>query len=126
MQAVPQDAQFIRIPRSREVGQSYITAIWSTLVAFVACLKLVFSLQPQLVLVNGPGTCLPICIAAAIMSILRLQRCKIVFVESICRVQSLSLTGKLLYHSRLADAIHVQWPELVKRYPRCEYVGMLL
>lgn len=38
---------------------------------------------------------------------------RVVFVESLCRVQSLSLTGRILYY--LADRFVVQWPGLVDR-----------
>jgi beta-1,4-N-acetylglucosaminyltransferase len=38
---------------------------------------------------------------------------RIVFVESVCRVNDLSATGKLLYY--VADQVQVQWPELLRR-----------
>jgi beta-1,4-N-acetylglucosaminyltransferase len=123
---VPGDAQFLRIPRAREVGQSYLTSLVSTLRAFLACLRLVWSLQPRIILVNGPGTCLPLCLAAAVLRLLGCLRCSIVFVESVCRVRTLSTTGKLLYHARIADQVHVQWPQLAAAYPRAHYVGMLV
>ena len=53
------------------------------------------------------------------------QQSRIVYVESIARVFSLSLSGKILYILRLADAVFVQWPELQQRYSRCEYKGRL-
>eukprot|EP00922_Rhytidocystis_sp_ex-Travisia-forbesii_P046397 GHVS01069169.1.p1 GENE.GHVS01069169.1~~GHVS01069169.1.p1 ORF type:complete len:142 (-),score=6.99 GHVS01069169.1:177-602(-) len=58
------DFDFAVIRRSREVGQSYITSCWTTLVAFIEALQLVYRTRPQLLLINGPGTCLPICYAA--------------------------------------------------------------
>ncbi|CAJ0568110.1 unnamed protein product, partial [Mesorhabditis spiculigera] len=91
------------IPRSREVGQSYITSVFTTLRAFYYSLAVVWRFSPDLVLTNGPGTCIPICVAAALFDIFRLRDTTIVFVESICRVQSLSLTGAILYFSGLAD-----------------------
>ena len=123
---VPADAQFLRIPRAREVGQSYLTSLASTLRAFLACLRLVWSLQPRVILVNGPGTCLPLCLAAALLRLLGCLRCSIVFVESVCRVRTLSMTGNLLYHARIADQVHVQWPQLVAAYPRAHHVGILV
>ncbi|DBA91339.1 TPA: hypothetical protein ACH3X2_003985 [Trebouxia sp. C0005] len=51
------------LPRSREVGQSYITSVWSTLKASYAAVGVVWVEAPDLVLVNGPGTCIPICLA---------------------------------------------------------------
>lgn len=51
--------------------------------------------------------------------------CRIVYVESIARVRKLSLSGAILYASRVADQFFVQWPELQARYPRSTYAGRL-
>lgn len=77
-------------------------------------------------LCNGPGTGLPICIISAIFSIFKICKIKIVFVESICRVKTLSLTGLILYKTRLTDALLVQWPELNEKYPRTKFIGRLI
>lgn len=37
------------LPRSREVGQSYITSIWTTLMACFAAMMLVWQVAPDLV-----------------------------------------------------------------------------
>ena len=41
--------------RSREVGQSYISSIVTTLYALLRSFQPIIQLQPQLLLVNGPG-----------------------------------------------------------------------
>ncbi|KAH9504196.1 UDP-N-acetylglucosamine transferase subunit [Bulinus truncatus] len=110
------------IPRSREVKQSYLTSIWTTLVAIVYTFPLVFKLNPEVILCNGPGTCIPICIAGLFLKLKR--NTIIVYVESFCRVYTLSLSGKLLY--RFVDSFFVQWPELLLRYPKAKYVGRLV
>ncbi|BDA47946.1 UDP-N-acetylglucosamine transferase subunit ALG14 homolog [Coccomyxa sp. Obi] len=112
------------IPRSREVGQSYLTSIWTTLVALWVAFSIVYREAPQLVLVNGPGTCIPICIAARFFGLMG-RRTRIVYTESIARVSSLSLSGKILYHLRIADAFFVQWTELQRRFPRSMCCGRL-
>jgi beta-1,4-N-acetylglucosaminyltransferase len=101
-----------RIPRSREVGQSYLSAVISTARSVLASFALVARLRPQLVLCNGPGTCLPICAAAWILTIIGVCRTRVCFVESVCRVETMSVTGRILYYSRIADSILVQWPRL--------------
>lgn len=45
--------------------------------------------------------------------------------ESIARVRKLSLSGNILYLSRMADRFLVQWRELQQRYPRSTYAGRL-
>ena len=75
------------IPRSREVGQSYLTSIGTTIWAFVFSLQLVYKVRPDLLLCNGPGTCLPVAVATMLFRILGLCEGNIVFVESFCRVE---------------------------------------
>ena len=56
----------IALPRAREVGQSYLTSVFTTLRALWAAVALAFSQRPDLLLVNGPGTCLPVVIATKV------------------------------------------------------------
>ena len=67
-EAPPRDWRILRMPRSREVGQSYLTSILSTLYATLYALGLVWRQMPSLVLCNGPGTCIPVCLAAYAVS----------------------------------------------------------
>ena len=53
-----------------------------------------------------------------------LEATKIIYVESICRVKSLSLSGRILYY--FADHILVQWKSLLQQYPHCNYIGRLI
>ncbi|KAJ0082408.1 hypothetical protein Patl1_10142 [Pistacia atlantica] len=112
-------AQFMQIYRSREVGQSYITSIWTTLLAIAHALWLMIRIRPQVVLCNGPGTCIPLCVMGVGWS-------SVFYVESIARVKRLSLSGLLLYRLHIADQFFVQWPQLQRKYPRAHYVGCLM
>ena len=77
---------YYKIPRSREVGQSYITSVATTLWSFVYAVLLVARIRPDVLLCNGPGTCLPIAIVTFAFRILGYCNGNIVFVESFCRV----------------------------------------
>ncbi|XP_078438421.1 UDP-N-acetylglucosamine transferase subunit ALG14-like protein isoform X2 [Wolffia australiana] len=126
---VPHDvkvAHFMKIYRSREVGQSYITSVATTLVAIAHALWLTFKIRPQVVICNGPGTCIPLCACSFLFKMFGLGWSSIFYVESIARVKRLSLTGLLLYHLRMADQLFVQWPYLKATYPRAHYVGPLM
>ena len=110
-----------RIFRAREVKQSYFTSIFTTLYALLhsffllARLSILDSLD--LILTNGPGTALPLCYMSFVINKLLLFniKSKLVYVESFCRVQELSLTGKLL--RPILDKFVVQWEDLQKKYP---------
>ena len=119
-------AKVIKTPRAREVGQSYLTSIFSTLKQTAFCVKPIILQNPDFVLVNGPGTCLPILLLCLLNGFVRGKRCSTIFVESFCRVQEMSLTGAIIYNFRLVDKLFVQWPELAGKFPRANYVGRIL
>lgn len=111
------------IPRSREVQQSFLTSVFSTVYSLLVSLPIMFRIKPELVLCNGPGTCVPICLIALLLKTLFICDVKIIYVESICRVRSLSLSGKILRY--ITDEFLVQWPELNEMYPDTKYIGRL-
>lgn len=76
------------------------------------------------IICNGPGTCVPIVLMAFMLAVLGFKKTTVVYVESFCRVRTLSLTGRILYH--LADHFVVQWPQLTTKYPRAKYQGLLV
>ena len=120
-------ANFRTIPRSREVGQSFLTSVGTTLYASLFAFVLVWQERPEVVLTNGPGTCIPVC--AAFWLLRAWSVCPngpLIYVESIARVQRLSLSAKLLYHLRLADMLFVQWEGLQQAYPRSTFSGRLM
>ncbi|KAI6705843.1 hypothetical protein NL676_008805 [Syzygium grande] len=123
---VEETAKYLQIYRSREVGQSYVTSVWTTLVATAHALYLMIQLRPEVILCNGPGTCIPLCAIAFLFKVLGIRWSSIFYMESIARVKRLSLSGLLLYKLRVADQFFVQWPQLQRKYPRAEYVGCLM
>lgn len=103
------------IPRSREVGQSYLSSLGTTLYALFHAIGVTVSIRPELLLCNGPGTCVPVVMGAWMLRILGCS-CRFLFCESFCRVQTLSLTGKILYP--VTDCFIVHWESLHQKYPR--------
>jgi hypothetical protein len=49
------------IPRSREVGQSFFNAFFTTIYSFIFSVHIVFISFPRILICNGPGTCVPLC-----------------------------------------------------------------
>lgn len=108
------------IPRSREVGQSYITSIYTTIKSILYSIYIIGVTLPDVVICNGPGTCLPIIYSTLLYRILGLCYGNVIFIESFCRVQSLSLTGKLVFP--IVDRFIVHWDELQQKYPKSELI----
>ncbi|NCP98587.1 hypothetical protein GW820_06965 [archaeon] len=95
-----------QIYRSRNVGQSYFSSIFTTIFAFIHSCYIIFFNRPNLVnlliiylkiVTNGPGVSLPLCYIGYIFKkLFILIESKILFIESFCRTESISLSGKLL------------------------------
>jgi beta-1,4-N-acetylglucosaminyltransferase len=51
------------VPRAREVGQSYFTSVFTTLLAFWHSWRVYRKTKPDAILTNGPGTCVPVILA---------------------------------------------------------------
>lgn len=66
--------------------------------------------RPSLLIMNGPGTCLPVALAAMAGEVICRRRCRMIYVESFGCVNHLSLTGKLLLP--VVDRFLVHWPSL--------------
>lgn len=113
-----------RIPRARVVSQSWLTTPFTVLISLVYTVSLLWKCDMDVLLCNGPGTCVPVCVVVYIANIFGLLKTEIVFIESVARVKSLSLSGKIVYY--LADVFLVQWPDLAKMYPATQYNGRLV
>ncbi|GAA5860460.1 hypothetical protein JCM8547_000309 [Rhodosporidiobolus lusitaniae] len=122
--------RILRIPRARRVHQSYLTSPFTTLHSLAFCLwhitlsPLLFSPRPgrkrvfaDLILLNGPGSCVPIAASTFLPRLLALPHSRLVYVESLARTRRLSLSATLV--RPLVDRFFVQWEslrdELVKR-----------
>ncbi len=73
--------------------------------------------RPDVLLSTGGGVTVPAFLVG------RLMGARLIYVESLTRVEGPSLTGRLVYP--LVDRFFVQWPEAATR-PRMEFVGNLL
>lgn len=112
------------VPRARQVGQPYLSSVWSSLKCVGAVWSILHDINPNVVLTNGPATGAVVGAVAVARECFAIGvRVKLVYIESLARVDTMSVSGKLLY--RIADRFLVQWPELLEHYPRAEYYGRL-
>ena len=74
--------------------------------------------KPDVVISTGAGVGVPFLWLGRLLSI------RTVFIDSLTRIQDLSLSGKLVYP--VVDRFFVQWPDLTRRYPRTIYEGNVL
>jgi len=75
--------------------------------------------RPDVVITTGAGVVVPFCY------ITKLFGKKVIYIESFCRIEEPSLTGRMMYS--IADLFFVQWEELLEKYGnKARFCGRLL
>lgn len=80
-------------------------------------LKIVIKQKPDCIISTGALVTVPICLWG------KLFRKKVIYIESFARVDSPSLTGKIMY--RFADLFIIQWEDMKKYFPKAVYGGRI-
>lgn len=71
--------------------------------------------RPEIIISTGVLSTIPLCLTA------KLFRKKVIYIESFAKINSPTLTGKVMY--KIADVFYVQWPEMLEVYPKAKYIG---
>jgi beta-1,4-N-acetylglucosaminyltransferase len=71
--------------------------------------------KPDIVICTGALSTIPFCIISKIFN------AKLIYIESYAKVETGSLTGKLMY--RIADKFYVQWSEMLNVFPKAIFKG---
>lgn len=118
--------EYFIVHRARNVGDSLIITIINTIKSLVSIWTKVFNMKelPKVLILNGPGTSVPLAYIIFVMKFFGICNTKIIYVESLARVGLLSLSGKLLLP--ITDRFIVQWEQLAEKYKRAEYYGILV
>lgn len=118
--------KFLKTLRTNEVLQSKISSIGTTLRAFAHTVWLIYSdlLGTSHFVSNGPGICIPYFYIFWFLNKLTVTKVKLVYIESWCRVRSVSLTGKLAKY--VVSEYIVHWPEQTKLVANSKYIGQVI
>ena len=54
---------------------------------------------------------------------MEINRKKLIYIESFAKVNSPTLSGKLLY--KFADVFYVQWESMIDIYPKARFIGYI-
>lgn len=77
--------------------------------------RVVGGVRPKVLVTTGAGVAVPFAWIA------RLRGAKVVYVESLSRIEGPSLSYRLI--APVAERLYVQWPELAKALPGTRFVG---
>lgn len=84
----------------------------------IKSIKIILRFKPDTVVSTGAHTGGIVCYIAKIFG------AKIIYIESLAKTKTLSITGKNLY--KKADVFLVQWEGLQEKYPKARYIGRLM
>lgn len=73
--------------------------------------------RPDVVITTGAGIVVFFCIFAKLLG------AKLIFIESMARIERPTMTARFLYP--FSDLFIVQWPNLLKYFPKAKFLGRL-
>lgn len=104
------DNQDIKFYYLKQVNRHEIKFLYNMIINIVITLKVFFKEKPDVVISTGALATIPICVIA------KLFKKKIIFIESFAKINSPTLTGKLVY--KFSDQFYVQWESMKEIYPK--------
>ncbi len=108
---IPAGAAHVIPQFSTKTQGSFATSAYAFLGTLAVALAVIWRRRVAATLVIGCSHAVPIFLASRLLGV-----CTI-YVESVTRADRLSMTGKIVYHLRLARLFVIQWPDLQKAYP---------
>lgn len=109
------DNEKIKTYYLKQVNRKEILMLFNMLINFFKSLKILIINKPDIIITTGVLAIIPLCLMGKIFGK------KIIFIESFAKIESPTLTGKMMY--KFADQFYVQWPNMLKIYPKAIYKG---
>ncbi|AFZ80414.1 hypothetical protein BEWA_032670 [Theileria equi strain WA] len=111
------------VPSPHLSGKFPVRGIATLVYSFLRSIFVISSLNADLVISNGPGIAVPVLLATRIVNLLLARKTKTIYIESMCRVDTLSKSGRIL--RPFVDKFVVLWPNLAK-YKGTTYLGSMI
>ena len=92
---------------------------WKFFVNLLEAFQILRRERPDVILSTGAGPVVPFALVGRL-----LFSCRVIYVETITRIERPSLTGRIMY--RLANDFFIQWESLQRFFPRGRFCGSLL
>jgi len=105
--------------RGRTYFMSHSERDWKFLLNLWEAYQILRRERPQVILSTGAGPAVPFALVGRF-----LFKMRVVFVETITRIERPSLTGRIMY--RLANEFFYQWESLRRYFPKARFGGSLL
>lgn len=100
-----------------QINRKEILFIFKFICIFFKSLFIFIKENPDVVISTGVLSTIPMLFIAHIF------KKKVIYIESFAKINSPTLTGKLIYKWKIANQFYVQWESMLKFYPKAIYKG---
>lgn len=100
-----------------QINRKELLFIFKFIYIFFKSLAIIIKEKPDVIISLGALSTVPACL------IMKMMRRKVIFIESFAKIDSPTLTGRLVY--KFADLFLVQWESMKKFYPNAHCKGGL-
>lgn len=104
-----------RVYLLKQINRKEKLFLFILIINIISSINIFIKERPDVLISTGVLSTIPLSIIA------KLFRTKVIYIESFAKINSPTITGKLLY--KLADRFYVQWEPLLKYYPNAIYIG---
>ena len=98
-----------------QINRYEIKFLYYMIINIIKTIFIFFKEKPDIVISTGALATIPICIVCKIF------KKKVIFIESFAKINSPTLTGKLVY--KFSDQFYIQWENMKIFYPKALYKG---
>lgn len=100
-----------------QVNRKEPTFIFKIIANFFKSTYIFLKEKPDIIISTGVLSTIPMLIIGHIF------RKKVIYIESFAKINSPTMTGKLIYKMNLANQFYVQWESMLKFYPNAIFKG---
>lgn len=101
----------------RQVNRKEILFIPNMIMISFKSLYIYFKEKPDVIISTGVLSTIPMLIIGHFF------KKKVIYIESFAKINSPTMTGKLVYKKKIANQFYVQWESMLEFYPDAIYKG---
>lgn len=109
------DSEFTKLYFVNQINRREIFFLFKLVSVIIMTLRIFLIEKPDVVISTGALATIPICLIA------KVTKRKLIFIESFSKINSPTLTGKIMY--KFSDLFLIQWEELKRFYPNAKFGG---
>ncbi len=100
-----------------QVNRKEILFIFKMIIITIKSLYIFIKEKPDVIISTGVLSAIPM------LFIGHFFKNKVIYIESFAKINSPTMTGKLIYDKKIADRFYVQWKSMLKYYPNAIFKG---